>query len=210
MRRLFDKSNLGALILAALAAGTCSLPAVAASRAQTASTTAQKSSTTHKKSTGTATHTASHSPAKKTTTSSTAPKATTGATAKPGASATTKSTRGKASTRKKTKKAKGQAAPMPERINEIQQALASKGVYTSTPSGQWDDDTVNAMKKFQSSHGLDPTGKLDALTLQKLGLGSQTAGVAAPNAPPNSINRLRNSHALTEEPQQSTDEPNQH
>jgi hypothetical protein len=30
---------------------------------------------------------------------------------------------------------------------------------------------------------LNPSGKLDALTLQKLGLGSQTAGVAAPMPP---------------------------
>ena len=34
------------------------------------------------------------------------------------------------------------------------------------------------MKNFQTSHGLNPSGKLDAPTLQKLGLGSQTAGVA--------------------------------
>jgi hypothetical protein len=39
------------------------------------------------------------------------------------------------------------------------------------------------MKKFQAGHGLNPSGKLDALTLQKLGLGSQTAGVAAPMPP---------------------------
>jgi peptidoglycan hydrolase-like protein with peptidoglycan-binding domain len=46
------------------------------------------------------------------------------------------------------------------------------------------------MKKFQSAHGLNPSGKLDALTLQKLGLGSQTAGIAEPIAPPNSTSRL--------------------
>ena len=42
---------------------------------------------------------------------------------------------------------------------------------------------MEAMKKFQAGHGLNPSGKLDALTLQKLGLGSQTAGVAAPMPP---------------------------
>jgi hypothetical protein len=36
------------------------------------------------------------------------------------------------------------------------------------------------MKKFQGAHGLTPSGKLDAKTLQQLGLGSQTAGIAAP------------------------------
>jgi hypothetical protein len=39
------------------------------------------------------------------------------------------------------------------------------------------------MRKFQAGHGLNPTGKLDAQTLQKLGLGSETAGVAAPLPP---------------------------
>ncbi|HXX17472.1 MAG TPA: peptidoglycan-binding domain-containing protein [Candidatus Eremiobacteraceae bacterium] len=87
---------------------------------------------------------------------------------------------------------KGQAAPTPERITEIQEALARKGVFTGTPTGQWDDSTVGAMKRFQTSNGLDPTGKLDALTLQKLGLGSETAGLAAPTPPPNATNRLKN------------------
>ena len=71
---------------------------------------------------------------------------------------------------------KGQAAPTPERINEIQEALAKKGVFSGTPTGQWDDSTVEAMKKFQSSNRLNPSGKLDALTLQKLGLGSESRG----------------------------------
>jgi peptidoglycan hydrolase-like protein with peptidoglycan-binding domain len=82
--------------------------------------------------------------------------------------------------------------PTPERITEIQEALGKKGVLNGSPSGEWDDSTVTAMKQFQTSNGLNPTGKLDALTLQKLGLGSETAGLAAPIPPPNSQNRLRN------------------
>jgi hypothetical protein len=38
------------------------------------------------------------------------------------------------------------------------------------------------MKKYQDKNGLNPTGKIDALTLQKLGLGSETAGKGAPVA----------------------------
>jgi peptidoglycan hydrolase-like protein with peptidoglycan-binding domain len=102
--------------------------------------------------------------------------------------------------RKKIKKVKGQAAPTPDRISEIQDALAKKGALTGTPSGKWDDSTVDAMKKFQSDHGLNPSGKLDALTLQKLGLGSETAGLAPPNPPPNSMNRLRNQTSQPQEP----------
>ncbi|HUE42710.1 MAG TPA: peptidoglycan-binding domain-containing protein [Candidatus Sulfotelmatobacter sp.] len=96
-------------------------------------------------------------------------------------------------TTKKTsrkKKDKGQMAPTSDRITEIQQALAKDGSYSAAPSGKWDGSTVDAMKKFQTTHALNPTGKLDALTLEKLGLGSTTAGVAEPVAPPNSTSRL--------------------
>ena len=78
---------------------------------------------------------------------------------------------------------RGQKAPTPDRISEIQQALAKDGSFTGKPGGKWDGPTVEAMKKYQAGHGLNPSGKLDALTLQKLGLGSQTAGVAAPLPP---------------------------
>ena len=90
------------------------------------------------------------------------------------------------------RKEKGQMAPTPDRISTIQDALAKDGSFTSTPNGKWDDSTVEAMKKFQGAHGLNPSGKLDALTLEKLGLGSQTAGIAEPVAPPNSSSRLTN------------------
>jgi peptidoglycan hydrolase-like protein with peptidoglycan-binding domain len=77
----------------------------------------------------------------------------------------------------------GQKAPAPERISEIQQALAKDGSFNGAPNGKWDDSTVEATRKFQASHGLNSSGRLDAPTLQKLGLGSQTAGVAAPMPP---------------------------
>jgi peptidoglycan hydrolase-like protein with peptidoglycan-binding domain len=118
-----------------------------------------------------------------------------GQTAKPKTSTSTSSkTSGKSSRRSKKvssrKKQKGQMAPTPDRISEIQQALAKDGAFSGSPNGKWDDSTVEAMKKFQSLHSLNPSGKLDALTLEKLGLGSQTAGVAEPIAPPNSSSRL--------------------
>lgn len=74
-----------------------------------------------------------------------------------------------------------QMSPTPDRISEIQSALGRGGYYRADPpTGKWDSDTVDALQKFQSSNGLDTTGKLDALTLQKLGLGSDVAGVSAP------------------------------
>jgi peptidoglycan hydrolase-like protein with peptidoglycan-binding domain len=96
----------------------------------------------------------------------------------------------KASSRKGRKKERGQQAPTADRISEIQTALSKDGSYTGTPSGKWDESTVSAMRNFQTTHGLNPSGKLDAPTLQKLGLGSQTAGVAAPIVPPNATSKL--------------------
>jgi len=87
------------------------------------------------------------------------------------------------STKKTTRPERGQKAPAPERISEIQTALAKDGSFDGKPNGKWDSSTVDAMKKFQEAHGLNPSGKLDAKTLQKLGLGSQTAGLAPPMPP---------------------------
>ncbi len=78
---------------------------------------------------------------------------------------------------------RGPKAPTPDRIREIQSALAREGAYSGEPNGKWDPASVEAMKRFQASHGLSPTGKLDAHSLQKLGLGSGVAGLAAPSAP---------------------------
>jgi peptidoglycan hydrolase-like protein with peptidoglycan-binding domain len=81
---------------------------------------------------------------------------------------------------KSSRRQVGQKAPTPQRISEIQQALAKNGAYAGAPNGKWDASTVEAMKKFQGTHGLNASGKLDAKTLQQLGLGSQTAGIAPP------------------------------
>jgi peptidoglycan hydrolase-like protein with peptidoglycan-binding domain len=87
------------------------------------------------------------------------------------------------SSRKSSRREPGQKVPTPDRISEIQQALAKDGSFSGTPNGKWDDSTAEATRKFQEAHGLNATGKLDAKTLQKLGLGSQTTGVAPPVPP---------------------------
>jgi len=94
---------------------------------------------------------------------------------------------------KGSRKQPGQKAPTTERISEIQTALAREGSFTGPPTGRWDDDTAGAMRRFQASHGLSVNGKLDAPTLQRLGLGSQTAGIAAPTPPPGATSRLTSS-----------------
>src|SRR5215467_1644167 len=110
-----------------------------------------------------------------------------GPSTKKAASRTGKRTTGR------SRKQPGQKAPASDRVIAIQSALAKDGSFTGTPDGKWSDDTASAMRRFQASHGLNPTGRLDALTLQKLGLGSETAGVAAPTPPPGAVSRLSSS-----------------
>ncbi len=106
---------------------------------------------------------------------------------KSAASTSAKKSHRKKASRRLRRWEKGQKVPAPGRITEIQRALAKDGSFSGTPNGKWDDPTVEAMRKFQDAHGLNPSGKLDAKTLQKLGLGSETAGVAAPLPPTSSL-----------------------
>jgi peptidoglycan hydrolase-like protein with peptidoglycan-binding domain len=122
-----------------------------------------------------------------------------------GTSKSGSATRHKKSTKHSSKSSareRGQKAPTPERVSEIQQALAKDGSFSGAPNGKWDESTVEAMKKFQEGHGLNPSGKLDAKTLQKLGLGSQTAGVAAPMPPMSSSSAVTNIPSQTAHKQQ--------
>ncbi len=78
--------------------------------------------------------------------------------------------------------------PSVARAEQIQEALERGGYYSGNPNGKWDASTQASLRRFQEANGLAPTGKLDALTLQKMGLGSDVAGVSAPRptAPSNS------------------------
>jgi len=82
--------------------------------------------------------------------------------------------------KKKSSKVKGQAAPTPDRIKEIQSALQKDGSFEGEPTGKWDAATADAMRKYQDKNGFPATGKIDAQSLNKLGLGSETAGKGAP------------------------------
>jgi Putative peptidoglycan binding domain len=177
MRKARSKATLAGLVLTAVAAGTMFVPSAAA-----------RNNSTDKK-TGKSTKSATSGKSSTTTKSSSpTPASGTKSTAK---SASSKSSKGSNKKSSKTKKVKGQAAPAPERINEIQDALARHGAFAGSSTGKLDDFTDDALKKFQAANHLNPTGKIDALTLQKLGLGSETAGLATPTPPPNSVaNRL--------------------
>jgi peptidoglycan hydrolase-like protein with peptidoglycan-binding domain len=120
---------------------------------------------------------------------------------KSAASSSARKSHKKKSSRRLSRWERGQKVPAPDRISEIQQALAKDGSFTGTPNGKWDAPTVEAMKKFQDAHGLNPSGKLDAKTLQQLGLGSHTAGVAPP-LPPTSSSTGKSSAGQTARRQQ--------
>ena len=173
MRKLLNNGRrLG--IFVALAAGGVVLPAAVA---------AQNGSV----------HKSAHAPTTRTH------KTTTGTKTSAGSSGTAKTTKSKRSVSRKSKQVKGQTEPTSERINEIQAALAKKGFYAGEPTGKWDDDSAEAIRKFQAANGLTPSGKYDAWTLQKLGLGSGTAGLGAPTPPPNTANRLLSSKGQRDE-----------
>jgi len=174
--RLKRATHLVLMLLLATGLGVC------ANAAGASQTTAKKKPSSHH---GTSKKTSSGKPA------AAAKPTTTGTTGTPSAkSRSTKSSRrSKVAT---SSRKKGQKAPTSDRITEIQQALAKNGSFEGEPNGKWDTSTVDGMKKFQESHGLNPSGKLDAKTLQQLGLGSQTAGVAPP-MPPVSSSSTKNS-----------------
>ena len=95
-------------------------------------------------------------------------------------STTAKKKKHSSSKSRKKSRVKGQAAPTPDRIKDIQTALQKDGSYEGQPTGKWDAATMDAMKKYQDKIGVNPTGKIDAVSLNKLGLGSDTAGKGAP------------------------------
>ena len=68
-----------------------------------------------------------------------------------------------------------------ERVTEIQKALIKLGYLSGPPSGQYDDDTVQAMKEFQSANQITATGLPSAHALKRLGVPKRSSdGYAVP------------------------------
>jgi peptidoglycan hydrolase-like protein with peptidoglycan-binding domain len=154
-------------------------PSLTSAQTTAKNSTKKKTATTPSSQGKTATNSSSHAKTAAATSGHSKNAATT-STSSHSKSIATGSSHGKATKRTSSRRQSGQKAPTPERVSEIQQALAKDGSFSGAPNGKWDNSTVEAMKKYQSAHGLNPSGKLDARTLQRLGLGSQTAGIAAP------------------------------
>jgi peptidoglycan hydrolase-like protein with peptidoglycan-binding domain len=62
-------------------------------------------------------------------------------------------------------------APTPDRYKEIQDALAKKGYLHGDATGAWDQESADALRRFQQDQNLQPSGKLNSLSLIALGLG---------------------------------------
>ena len=73
---------------------------------------------------------------------------------------------------------RSQNLPTQQRYREIQASLAEAGYYDGPQDGRWEKTTIEALSRFQEDYGLEPTGKIDALTLIKLGLGPKSEGNA--------------------------------
>lgn len=67
--------------------------------------------------------------------------------------------------------ARGQRGIDSERARQIQAALIKQNYLTGTPSGDWDNATEDAMKKFQADHGWQTKMTPDSRALIALGLG---------------------------------------
>ncbi len=76
-----------------------------------------------------------------------------------------------------------QLQPDADRYQEIQKALLDKGYFKGEVNGQWGDDSVDALKRFQADKGLTDDGKINALSLIGLGLGPKHEGNAVSAAP---------------------------
>ena len=73
--------------------------------------------------------------------------------------------------RKGSRRVRGQQAIQPDRVTEIQQALAREHYLSSDPNGDWDTTTVAAMQKYQADHGWQTKLMPDPRALKNLGLG---------------------------------------
>jgi hypothetical protein len=107
---------------------------------------------------------------------------------KTGTTKTSKASKTGKSTKKGPPPRRTQLAPTPERYKDIQSALIAKGYLQGEPSGVWDSDSMDAMRRFQTDQKQTPTGKITAPALIGLGLGPKPpdSEPAAPNsaAPP--------------------------
>lgn len=87
------------------------------------------------------------------------------------ARASASGTRAGKKTKSRTRGVRGQQAIAPERVSEIQGALARQHYLGKEADGQWDAETEAAMQKYQADHGWQTKLMPDSRALKALGLG---------------------------------------
>jgi hypothetical protein len=137
--------------------------------------TSTKASTSHKTSSGKSSK-ATVQKGSKTTTHS-AGKSTSHKSSK---SAASKGKHGKKAVASKPR----QQAPSADRYREIQQALADRGYFNGPVDGNWNKESVDALKRFQKDQNLTSDGKISSLALIGLGLGPKYEPIGAIAAKP--------------------------
>lgn len=88
--------------------------------------------------------------------------------------------RGKRSARRGAWKRHGQQAIKEERTREIQRALVREKYLAGEATGDWDQRTQEAMRRYQGDNGWQSKVLPDARALIKLGLGPTHAGLLNP------------------------------
>ncbi len=85
-----------------------------------------------------------------------------------------------------------QMQPTAERYHEIQNALVAKGyLQPEQATGTWDQNSIDALKKFQAEQKLDASGKITSMSLIALGLGPKHDPALLPPPAPGGPPQLR-------------------
>jgi hypothetical protein len=165
-------------IFLALIVCACAIPSPAAQQTTTSKSKPSKATTAKTtKSNGATQSSSKHHPASKSTHASSA--------------RTTTHHGSRHSTRKKTSRARGQQKIDAERATSIQEALIREHYLSGEPTGTWNQDSEDAMRRYQSDHGWQTKEVPDSRALIKLGLGPsndhllnpESAMTTGPDAP---------------------------
>ena len=101
-------------------------------------------------------------------------------------------------------------------MQEIQSALIQAGELHQEPTGNWDEATRDAMKRYQEGLGFTVTGLPDSKSLMKMGLGPHPLPpeVATPAASRASLGQAVTSSSPpapgSDDPPANPDPPQQH
>jgi peptidoglycan hydrolase-like protein with peptidoglycan-binding domain len=84
--------------------------------------------------------------------------------------------------RKKSKKVRGQQKIDSQRAQSIQEALIRQHYLSGEATGNWDETSQQAMRRFQRDHGWQDKTVPDSRALIKLGLGPSTDHLLNPES----------------------------